>query len=155
MAFFDWVTKGFTTEKKARGDTDNPVATSEQAVTEPAANPAEKASAVLFNYQAHTNNNQYQNTQAQQGFNSAFHGNTIGNRQILVISPRSDAEVISIVEHLKTNEAVIVNFEGIPVAETQRRRDFLIGVACGLGGVIRPLDQQKFIMTPSGIGVKN
>lgn len=88
------------------------------------------------------------------GLGGAFAGPTIGNRHILVSQPRTDAEVTAVVEHLRTNEAVIVNFEGIPTAETQRRIDFLSGVACGLGGTIKPLDAYKYILTPSGIGIR-
>jgi hypothetical protein len=88
------------------------------------------------------------------GFGGALAGPTIGNRHILVSNPRTDAEVAQVVEHLRTNEAVIVNFEGIPTADTQRRIDFLSGVACGLGGTIKPLDSYKYILTPSGIGIR-
>jgi len=157
----NWVTKGFTTEQSQIAVADKkkqpePIAT----VTEPecacgtctGCNPKEQASAVLFDFQTPQQATQVQTNLG--GFNSAFAGNTIGNRQILVIAPRNDGEVISIVEHLKTNEAVIINFEGMPLENVQRRLDFLSGVACGLGGVIRPLDANKFIMTPSGIGVK-
>jgi len=148
----NWAMKGVTTERHAKKTPAEVVASPSQPIAEPMPapvqreTPAEKASAVLFNYQSP----QPQNS----GFNSAFNGGTIGNRHILVVAPKSDHDVIGIVEHLKTNEAVIVNFEGSPHAETQRRIDFLSGVACALGGAICPLDTFKYIITPSGIGVR-
>ncbi|MDR0461847.1 MAG: cell division protein SepF [Christensenellaceae bacterium] len=148
----NWVTKGFSTERRpTKGSATEPIQQEQEFEQElaPIPNPQSHAAAVLFNYDTPTR------AVDNQGFNSAFQGGTIGNRHILIISPKTDVEVIAIVDHLKTNEAVIVNFEGIPVNETQRRIDFLSGVACGLGGTIKPLDTHKFIMTPSGIGVKN
>ena len=92
---------------------------------------------------------------APTGFNSAFGGNTLGNRNILVITPHSNQEVLGAVEHLKTGEAVIVTLDGIAVADAQRRIDFLSGVVCALNGIIKPLDTNKYILTPCGVGIKN
>ena len=161
MSLMNWITKGFRVEHKSK-ETDNAPPTQsytppEVTMTTPPS-PQEQAAAVLFNYDSNTNTNNYQASQPaqnynQQGFNANFTGATIGNRHILIISPRNDDEIRGIVEHLRTNEAVIVNFEGVPIPETQRRIDFLSGVACGLGGTIRPLDTNKFILTPGGIGI--
>jgi FtsZ-interacting cell division protein YlmF len=92
---------------------------------------------------------------AQTSFNGAFGGNALGNRNILVITPRSNQEVNVIVEHLRTGEACIVCLDGIPIAEAQRRIDFLSGVVCALNGIIRSLDANKYVLTPSGVGVRN
>ncbi|MCL2229082.1 MAG: cell division protein SepF [Firmicutes bacterium] len=164
MGLFDFVSKGFTSERKPSGKVEEQPAMTHIPQTEPVnepepqaepVTPKEVASAVLFDVSKPAAATvSYQSQPANNGFSGAFSGNTLGNRHILVISPRTDAEVINIVEHLRTNEAVIINFEGIPVAETQRRIDFLSGVSCGLGGTISPLDTNKFIMTPSGIGIK-
>ena len=90
-----------------------------------------------------------------QGFgNSLFSGAAISNRNILVVTPQSGKDEVGIVEHLRTGEAVIVCFDGIPFADAQRRLDFLRGVACALRGSIKHLDHNKFILTPSGVGVK-
>ena len=154
MGILNWPMKGFNAEKRAQPPRSaSPEAESlvQELKQEANTTPEEKASAVLFNFQA-PQQQQYQHH--QQGFSGAFQGATLGNRHILVVTPRSDQEVIGVVEHLKTNEAVIVNFEGVPASETQRRIDFLSGVACGLGGAIRPLDSFKYIITPSGIGVR-
>jgi len=90
-----------------------------------------------------------------QAFNSIFEGNTLGNRHILIITPRTNAEVTTIVQHLKNGEACIVTLEDLPIPDAQRRIDFLSGVVCALNGIIKPLDADKYILTPSGVGVRN
>ena len=167
MGIFDWAMKGVSTERRPLPQKEQvappqmeqaPIQQTPPPVEhhQPEPDPVDKASAVLFNFQTPPQQNYMQPTyHAQpQNFNGAFQGNSLGNRHILVVTPRTDNEVFGIVEHLKTNEAVIVNFEGTPLHETQRRIDFLSGVACGLNGTIRPLDAHKYIITPSGIGVR-
>ena len=144
----NWAMKGFTTEREPRQNRniEESQIAHEETTPEPVApkTPTEQASAVLFNFQGPQGQYNTGYNPAPQ-FNGALQGATLGNRHILVMTPRTDNEVFTIVDHLKTNEAVIVNFEGIPAVETQRRIDFLSGVACGLGGAIRPLDKNKFI----------
>jgi FtsZ-interacting cell division protein YlmF len=176
MGLFGWAMKGVTMDRRNRSEVgmgEQPTLVEEpvQIVEQPS--PQEQASAVLFNMNApmpqqnnnfsnpvNTNQSTYNQGYNPQSYSSnqfgnAFAGNTIGNRHIMVVTPRNDGEVLAIVEHLKNNtEAVIVNFEGVSVADTQRRIDFLSGVACGLGGTLRPLDAFKYIITPSGIGVR-
>ena len=160
MGMFDWALKTERVKKAERATEANAVgatavegdltaqdfgATAEM----PERDAKQEAAALLFNFGA-----PQPQTFGQPGFNGAFAGGTLGNRHILIVKPRTDAEVFAIVEHIKTNEAVIIDFEGVPAIETQRRIDFLSGVACGLGGTIKPLDAHKYIMTPSGIGVR-
>jgi len=160
MGIFDWAMKGISTERRPLPKDDIQAEEHQGEAEHNPEQPMDKASAVLFNFQAPPPAQQtyqpqgFTQPQPHQGFNGAFQGSTIGNRHILVVTPRTENEVFGIVEHLKTNEAVIVNFEGVPPAETQRRIDFLSGVACGLNGAIRPLDANKYIITPSGIGVR-
>lgn len=164
MSLFNWTMKGFNTERREAGQAPTATLTAQPPVQNPiephlSETPADKASAVLFNFAPQSPQFQvaqpgfaFQNSAP--GFNSAFAGATLGNRHIMVVTPHSDSEIVAIVEHLRTNEAVIVNFEGVPAPDTQRRIDFLSGVACGLGGTIHPLDAYKYIITPSGIGVR-
>jgi FtsZ-interacting cell division protein YlmF len=149
MNLFSWAVKSETRKRETAPAAEIPA--------EKKISPQDQAAAVLFNINAPAQTPSYNSAPSYHNgsnFGSAFSGNTLGNRHIMVIQPKCDSDVIGIVEHLKTNEAVIVNFEGIPTAETQRRIDFLSGVACGLGGTIRPLDNHKYIITPSGIGVR-
>ena len=154
MGIFNFAMKGVTLEKRNRG-ADKAQTPDKVEVSLPTPTAHEQAAAVLFNFNQPSSPAQSGGFgAAAQQFAPAFGGGTLGNRHILVVNPKNDNEVIGIVEHLKTNEAVIVNFEGISAAETQRRIDFLSGVACGLGGAICKLDDLKYIITPSGIGVR-
>jgi len=91
---------------------------------------------------------------SQNGFGTAFAGHAVGNRAILVVTPRTVTETYGIVEHLRTGEACIVCLEGLSVQDAQRRIDFLSGAVYALNGTIRPLDTNKFILTPNGVGVR-
>ncbi|MCL2846420.1 MAG: cell division protein SepF [Firmicutes bacterium] len=87
-------------------------------------------------------------------FNDALSGPTLGSRNILVVVPNTNQDIRHIVDNLQNAEACVVNLETIPFADAQRRLDFLSGVICAIGGTIRPLDQNKYILTPQGLGVK-
>ena len=80
-------------------------------------------------------------------------GQSIGNRNILVITPSTNQDVSRIVENLQNNEACVIDLEKVPLADAQRRLDFLSGVICALNGNIKPLDAHKYILTPQGLGV--
>ena len=117
----------------------------------------QRAHSILFGDQPFVAPTQYQPayTPSQPAFNSIFEGNTLGNRHILIITPRTNAEVTNIVQHLKNGEACIVTLEDLPIPDAQRRIDFLSGVVCALNGIIKPLDTDKYILTPSGVGVRH
>ena len=87
-------------------------------------------------------------------FNNAFGGQTLTNRNILVSSPRNKHDVTVVVENLKHGDPCIICLDDMPVADAQRQLDFLSGVICALGGDIRALDANKYILTPSGVGVR-
>ena len=108
----------------------------------------QSASSILFG-----NQNQ---TPAYSQFANAFGSTTPQqqNHNILVMTPYSNKEVGVIVDHLKIGEPCIVCLEGLPLADSQRRIDFLSGVACALNGNIKLLDSYKYILTPNGVGVK-
>jgi len=173
MGLFNWASKGVKVERKSEDDAQldalqnasNALNVMQTQQVEPdslptpeAVNPKDVASAVLFDFStAPEPIVPAPVTNEPLGFNpyaTAFAGTTLGNRHIMVTNPKSQHEIFPIVEHLKTNEAVIVNFEGLPSIEAQRFVDFLSGVACGLGGSIQALDNYKYIITPCGIGVR-
>jgi len=97
------------------------------------------------------------NTSAFQSQNSNFNqylgGQSLGNRNILVITPSTNQDVTRIVENLQNNEACVIDLEKVPLIDAQRRLDFLSGVICALNGSIKPLDAHKYILTPQGLGV--
>lgn len=85
---------------------------------------------------------------------SALGGSTYGNRNILVITPSSNAEVTEVVTNLRNGDACIICLEGLDVTDAQRRLDFLSGVISAMNGSIKRLNANTYILTPTGIGVK-
>ncbi|MCL2755897.1 MAG: cell division protein SepF [Firmicutes bacterium] len=86
-------------------------------------------------------------------FDHMLGGQSIGNRNILVITPATNQDIARIVENLQNNEACVIDLEKVAVVDAQRRLDFLSGVICALNGHIKPLDAHKYILTPQGLGV--
>lgn len=125
---------------------------------------AQRAASILFERSENLNfnnigsNNMYgSNSQygaSQQSFSSALNGQNYGNRNILVLTPRTNVEVTEIVANLKKGEACIVCLEGLDATDAQRRLDFLSGVICAENGTIKRLNPNTYILTPSGIGVR-
>ena len=105
--------------------------------------------APAFKYNAQPSVSQSHNT-----FQTAIGGTALNNRNILVITPHTNADVTRIVENLQRSEACVIDLEQIPVADAQRRLDFLSGVICAIDGAIQPLDAHKYILTPQGLGVR-
>ena len=87
-------------------------------------------------------------------YDQSLAGQSLGNRNILVIVPKTNQDVTHIVQNLQNGEACVINMDCIPMADAQRRLDFLSGVICAIGGTIRSLDQHKYILTPQGLGVR-
>ena len=114
----------------------------------------ERSENTLFNGQSSSigSTPQYANSQ---NFSSALNGQTYGNRNILVITPRTNVEVTQVVSNLQNGDACIVCLEGLDATDAQRRLDFLSGVICAMNGSIKRLNPNTYILTPSGIGVRN
>ena len=160
MGMFDFVKKGLRkgTRKKKVVEDEEVVekAIIPQATTlappimyaQPQAQP-QQPSGVMFHESSLTSGMQSDNQ-----FEGALDGQTLGNRNILVLTPYTNQDVTNIVQNLTNGEACVINLEPIPVADAQRRLDFLSGVICAIGGTIKPLDQNKYILTPQGLGVK-
>ena len=111
-----------------------------------------QASSILF---SHTE--PVQNAYQMYGNNlaNALGGATLGNRNILIITPKTNADVSGVVQNLQNGDACIVCFEEMSAQDAQRRLDFLSGVICAIGGSIKALNSYTYILTPSGIGVRN
>ena len=99
---------------------------------EPAPQPQEEAISILYN----------------------LGGSSLSNRNILVIAPNTNGDITQIVQNLQRGEACVANLENMPLTTAQRRLDFLSGVICAIGGTIKAIDAQKYILTPQGLGVK-
>jgi len=164
MGIFNWAMKGVNVEHRQKNIVEQEPTTvvleqpEEIQVSEETqeVDLQQRAHSILFGDQPLAAPTPYQPAYVSQpAFNSIFEGNTLGNRHILIITPRTNAEVTNIVQHLKNGEACIVTLEDLPIPDAQRRIDFLSGVVCALNGIIKPLDNNKYILTPSGVGVRN
>ena len=90
-----------------------------------------------------------------QMYAGALGGATLGNRNILIVTPRTNADISGVVQNLQNGDACIVCFEELSATDAQRRLDFLSGVICAIGGSIKSLNSFTYILTPSGIGVRH
>jgi len=165
MGLFKWVNKGISVDK--REVKTQPVEESltshlhiQQITSMQEQQPAQPqepssvsfAASALFDRTFDMSNNPYLSSGNQ--FSQSLSGPTLGNRNILVVAPKTEKDVTMIVENLGHGEACIANFEGMSIAEAQRRLDFLSGVVCAIGGSIKPLDANKYVLTPNTMGIK-
>ena len=157
MGIFNWAMKGFNVKREPVDRTavtlEQPETVAQQPVHQP-----QYESRILFDDQIAPTPQMYAQAPSYQpgtNFAGAFAGHAVGNRSILVVTPRTSAETMGIVEHLKTGEACIVCLEGLAIGDSQRRIDFLSGAVYTLGGTVKALDANKYILTPSGVGVRH
>ena len=137
MGLINFISKGLRVDKKSK-EQEITLASPMEFVQEPCAS---------------TLNNNHAFEQ-QRAFDQMMQNQTHTGRQILVVVPHTNQDVNNIVANLQNNEACVIDFEQIPLAEAQRRLDFLSGVICAIDGAIRPLDKHKYILTPRGMSVR-
>ena len=73
---------------------------------------------------------------------------------VAVYKPKSYAEVVEIIEHLKKSAPAIVYLDRIKETTAQRVSDILSGAIIALGGSMYEIQPKIFIYTPSGVDVK-
>jgi FtsZ-interacting cell division protein YlmF len=86
-------------------------------------------------------------------FQSAFSGQTIGNNNILVITPQSKDDIMKIAKSLGDGNSCIITLASI--TEPQRHLDFLEGFLCASGGTIQQIDVSKYVLTPKGVSIRS
>ena len=180
MGLFKWISKGGTVEKrkpKTRSadaevdlqqlSPDTPQSGSEY-LAQTMGNTGPSAASILFENTERQQAYQYDpnafTTQYAAGSNfgasaygassAALGVSAYNNRNILVVTPASNAEVTEVVTNLRNGDACIVCLEGLEVTDAQRRLDFLSGVICAMNGSIKKLNANTYILTPTGIGVR-
>jgi len=170
MGLFNAVFKGVKIEKRkpktrsAEAEMDVEELETLESEVSIARNTAQSAASILFENterqgaqydQTSQYLNGYGTTGAGFGFGgSAIGGASYGNRNILVVTPSTNAEVTKIVTNLRNGDACVVCLEGLDATDAQRRLDFLSGVICAMNGTIESLNANTFILTPTGIGIK-
>ncbi len=86
-------------------------------------------------------------------FNNALLGQATANQNLLVISPKSPAEISAILSNLASGNACIVSLANI--ADAQRHLDYICGFMNAIGGTIMQRTQTEYILTPKGVGIKS
>lgn len=81
------------------------------------------------------------------------HSQSTGNFKVLVDLPTSFDDVQKYADNLKSNVAVIVNYQQVDAATQQRMSDFLNGVCYVLGGCVQRISEQVILYTFAAIEV--
>jgi FtsZ-interacting cell division protein YlmF len=89
------------------------------------------------------------------GFNSKEYYESESRRasNFLMFAPNSFDDVEIIIDHLKNQEAVIINLKEIKTGIGQRVLDFISGAIYALDGSIQPIENGLFLLTPGGVGI--
>ena len=85
--------------------------------------------------------------------NNAFGSFNVPMQQesnIIMVEPKTIAEIQKVVDYLKQGQSVAVNLEGIASADSNRILDFLSGAIYGLNGSIHRWHGDLFLLTPEG-----
>lgn len=81
------------------------------------------------------------------------HSQPTGNFKVFVDLPTSFDDVQQYADNLKSNVAVIVNYQQVDAATQQRMSDFLNGVCYVLGGSVQRISEQVMLYTYAAIEV--
>lgn len=73
--------------------------------------------------------------------------------KVILLEPRSYAEVEDIAEHLKNKRSVVVNLQQIERDQGIRIIDFLSGTVYALGGDIQRIGTDTFLCAPDNVEV--
>lgn len=89
------------------------------------------------------------------GYNSKEYYDNESRRasNFLMFTPMSYDDVEIIIDHLKNNEAVIINLKEIKSLTGQRILDFISGAIYSLDGSIQPIENGLFLLTPGGVNI--
>lgn len=95
---------------------------------------------------------------------SGFKSNTVGkivnlntNSKLKVVLSRPERfgeEIKNIADHLLKMHPVMLNLEVTPKSESRRLVDFLSGIAYAIGGKIKKVSSDTFIVTPRNVDIE-
>ncbi|BDR58309.1 cell division protein SepF [Xylocopilactobacillus apicola] len=78
----------------------------------------------------------------------------MAQNRIIVVEPRIYSDAAEIVNKLKDNFAIVVNFEKIEAEQAKRIIDFLSGATCAMDGVTQKVSPQIYLCTPNNFEVQ-
>ena len=70
-----------------------------------------------------------------------------------VVEPSGFNDAQELGDHLKANQAVVLNLRGLDRDLQRRLIDFSSGLAYAVGGTMRKVDDQVFLLTPTSVEV--
>lgn len=108
------------------------------------------------NNQGRVQQPQYQAySQPQYGQDNQGTSDLSTNTEIKVVRPVRYDEVQQIGDHLLANRTVVLNLEGTNKENARRMIDFLSGIAYSIGGNLRKVSNNTFVITPSNVSVSS
>ncbi len=72
---------------------------------------------------------------------------------VQVVEPSGFNDAQELGDHLKANQAVVLNLRGLDRDLQRRLIDFSSGLAYAVGGTMRKVDDQVFLLTPTSVEV--
>ena len=69
-------------------------------------------------------------------------------------TPQTINDVKLIINMLKAGDTAFVDFSKANDQQSQRMLDFLSGASFALGGLMQPMGEKKFVLTPPGTGIR-
>ena len=88
---------------------------------------------------------------AQQGYGQAQQGAYAQQPRLLLVRPDRFELAADIADRIRERNAIVLNLENTPKDTTRRILDFLSGVTYALGGTVKRVSGNTFIITPAGV----
>lgn len=76
-----------------------------------------------------------------------------GGMQMVLAKPDRFESAVEVADHLRDRRAVLMNLETTPKDTARRLIDFLSGVAYAMGGKIKKVSANTYIITPSSVNL--
>ena len=108
---------------------------------------AQQAYAQAPQQQAYAQQPQY----AQHGYAQPQGGYAAGQPRLLLVQPDRFELAADIADRIRERNAIVLNLENTPKETTRRILDFLSGVTYALGGKVKRVSGNTFIITPAGM----
>jgi cell division inhibitor SepF len=77
-----------------------------------------------------------------------------GNSKMILLEPRAFSESQQIADHLRSRNAVLVNFRRVTPDQAKRIIDFLSGTIYAIGGDIQKVGGGIFLCTPNNVNIQ-
>lgn len=74
--------------------------------------------------------------------------------QMVLVEPRAYSESMTIADHLKSKNTVVVNLKRVTAAQAKRIIDFLTGTLYAIGGDLQKIGPGIYLCTPKNVTVQ-